>query len=142
MLFVFLADALVSVPPHLELNLVCEGQYEDVETSVGTTSGVVGGELRSGRAVVDTRIMRAGTAHITLEGASGQLTYPDGRQRALGNVIADARQITAEYQRKQLIRTITWRIEINRMTGAMRVVSGNDIGFAGTCAPESTQPKF
>ncbi|MCI3135453.1 hypothetical protein [Phenylobacterium aquaticum] len=55
---------------------------------------------------------------------------------------ADARQIVADYQRKLTFRTVTWKVEVNRMTGPVRVASPDHIGFAGACAPESNQPKF
>ena len=41
-----------------------------------------------------------------------------------------------------MLVTHTWKVEINRLTGAIRVTSGAEIGFAGTCAPVSNTPKF
>jgi hypothetical protein len=142
MFVALLAEALTSEPPQLDLNLVCQGQYRSVETSVGNTNTVVDGQVRSGSAVLVTPVMRSGIAHLTFRGAVGHLTYPDGRERDLENVTAEPGQITAEYRRKQLIRTLTWKIEVSRLTGAVRVVSGDDIGFAGTSAPESARPKL
>lgn len=142
MFILLLADALASEPPRLDLNLVCEGQYEDVETSVGTSSGMVDGELRTRTAVVNTPVKRTGVAHLTFQAGAGTLTYPDGRSRTLENVVADASQISASYQRKALLITYTWKIEVSRMTGLVRVYSGRDIAFSGTCTPQSTQPKF
>lgn len=142
MLIALLAEALTSEPPPLDLNLVCQGQYRTVETSIGNTNTVVDGQARSGSAVLLTPVMRSGLAHLTFRGAVGQLTYPDGRERDLVNVTQEPGQITAEYSRKQVFRTITWKVEVNRLTGAVRVISGRDIAFAGTCAPESMQPKF
>lgn len=142
MFIALFAEALMAEPPALNLNLVCEGQYADVEQSVGNMSAVVDGQVRSGSSMVSTRVMRHGTAHLTFQGAQGSLTYPDGRQRTLENVAADKGKVTAEYRRKALLRTITWDVEVNRLTGMVRVSSGRDIAFAGDCTPESTQPKF
>ena len=126
----------------LDLNLVCRSQYEKTETSVRTANRMVDGELRSGASVTRTTINRAGVARVTFQGGAGELTYPDGRRRALGEVAADARRITADYRRAGLFGTTTWRVESDRMTGDVRVASGGEIAFAGACAPEPTSAKF
>jgi hypothetical protein len=92
--------------------------------------------------VTRTTVNRAGVARVTLQGGEGELTYPDGRRRILGEVFADSRRITADYRRKGLFGTATWRVEIDRMTGDVRVASGEDVAFAGACAPEPTSAKF
>lgn len=56
--------------------------------------------------------------------------------------MANDQQITASYQRKGMLITYTWRLEINRLTGAIRITSGDEVGFSGTCAPVSNTPKF
>lgn len=126
----------------LDLNLVCRSQYEKVETSVRTANHLVDGELHSDASVMRTTISRAGVARVTFQGGAGELTYPDGRRRILGGIAADPRRITADYRRKGLFGPVTWRIEINRMTGDLRVSSGEDVAFAGACAPEPISAKF
>ncbi|CAN7369048.1 hypothetical protein LJR164_002225 [Phenylobacterium sp. LjRoot164] len=89
-----------------------------------------------------TNVIRTGVAYATFTGSTGRFTYPDGRQRELSNVVATAHEITASYDRKAMFTTTTWKIQVNRLTGAIRIVSPSEVGFAGTCTPVSNTPKF
>lgn len=124
----------------LNLELLCPGQYADTETTSATIRQP--GESTRSTAEMSRTVMRTGNARVSLHGDTGELVYPDGRRRALSKVVADERQITAEYERRVLVIPVTWRVEISRTTGDIRVVTGLDVGFAGTCEPVSTKPKF
>lgn len=122
----------------LALDLACFGQYADTETTTGTV-GPIG---EQSRATITTNVMRPGTARVTLRGEGGELAYPDGQRRMLSNVTADPHRIRAEYDRKALFRTRTWRVEIDRMTGDISVSDGNDVGFVGNCEAAPTTARF
>lgn len=131
--------AMAGEAPTLDLNLSCPGQYQDTETSEASVGRT--GDTKA-HATVETQVMRPGTAQITLRGETGELVYPDGRRRQLSNVTADDRRITADYVRKALVLKFTWRMEINRLTGDVRVLNGGDVGFLGTCSVAPTTAKF
>jgi len=55
------------------------------------------------------------------------MIQPDGRKRALSNVAADPQRITAEYVWRGLFVPVTWRLEIDRMAGDIRVANGGTV---------------
>lgn len=122
----------------LRLDLACLGQYSDTETTTAT----VGPAGEPQQANITTDVMRPGTARVSIQGDAGEMIYPDGRRRTLSNITADPSRITAEYVRRVLFVPLTWRIEIDRMTGDIRVVNGGDVGFIGTCEAAPTTAKF
>ena len=144
MLLMLLAAAAVGDPLNLELS--CPGQSYDVETTQGrTNTWDAAGNYHSGNVTVNTPVMRPGTATVSIQGTKATLTYSDGRVRAMENIVADPQRITGAYQRRGLLLTSTWKMEINRLTGGIDVRSGRQIGFTGTCSPApppSTEPKF
>ncbi len=86
--------------------------------------------------------MKPGVAKVSVHAPNAQLVYPDGRVRTMKDVAGDDARITGSYKR---IGFITWRMEINQMTGDIQVKSGGDVAFIGTCAlapAAPTQPKF
>lgn len=134
-----LSDAAAAQPNGLDLNLSCPGMYADVESSRATVSGDNGPTT----ATVNTAVRRTGVAHITLQDQAGEITYPDGRKRSLSNVVASERSITAEYVRSLLLIKYTWRVEIDRITGTVRVANNfRQVAFAGSCTAATTAPKF
>ena len=126
----------------LSLDLVCGGQYAATETSTADVGPI--GTINS--ASITTNVMRPGSARVTLRGDIGELIYPDGRQRILSNVIADTANIKAEYVRRTLnylFIPVTWRLEIDRMTGNIRIgSSAGELGFLGVCEAAPTVAKF
>lgn len=140
MLSVVLALAAAGEPASLNLELSCPGQYSATETSEASVGRI--GEVNKPTATVQTQVMRPGTAQLTFRDGAGELVYPDGRRRELSNIQADERRITAEYIRKALILKYTWRVEVNRLTGDVRVVNGDEVGFLGNCTAAPTKPKF
>lgn len=139
MLTVVLAMAVAGEAPALDLELSCPGQYSVLETSEARVGRA--GEEKT-RATVETRVMRPGTATITLSGDAGEIVYPDGVRRRLSSITADERRIRGEYVQKLLVLKFTFTMEINRLTGEVRVADGRDVAFQGTCSAVSTKPKF
>ena len=142
MIVAILAQALAPEAPALNLTLACEGQYKATEVTRETVAADIAGGHRTATGTSVTGVTRTGTGYASFSGATGQLTYPDGIRRELSNVVATDQQITASYQRKWMLVTYTWKLDIDRLTGAIRVVNGSDVTFAGTCAPVSNTPKF
>ena len=142
MIVAILAQALAAEAPALNLNLACEGQYEDTEVTRETVGAVTRDGYRTASGTSVTGIKRTGVGYATFSGSTGQITYPGGVRRELSNVVASEQEITATYQRKAMLVTHTYKVEINRVTGAIRVARGGAVGFAGTCTPVSTTPKF
>lgn len=142
MLTIIFAAALGTEPSALDLNLICPGQYEDTETERGQAHSSDGDEQNSTSITVHRSVMRQGTAKVRFHGDAGELTLPDGQKRVLGNVVADSRSIIADYERRMLLFRYTWRLEVNRLTGEIKISTGSDVGFEGVCSPEPLQPKF
>lgn len=137
MFWMLFAAALAGEPAPLDLELWCPGQYQDTETSTAHAAGDV-----TARATIETAVMRPGTAQVRFRGSEGELVYPDGRHRALTNVIADERSITAQYVRRTMLIPFTWKLIIDRRSGDIRVSNGGDVGFLGNCSAAPTKPKF
>lgn len=142
MLVAILVQALAAEAPALNLNLACEGQYQGTEVTRETVGAVTGAGYRTATGTSVTGVTRTGVGYATFTGSTGQFTYPDGKRRDLSDVVATDQQITASYQRKGMLISYTWNLEVNRLTGAIRITSGSDVGFSGTCTPISNTPKF
>lgn len=140
--FAAAAVSMASAAPPLDLRLICPGQYQDTETATAQTQKYVDGEWRSSTTQLRTPITRTGNLRLSISGDAGELVYPDGRTRTIKLVEANPAHLIAEYEMKGLIRRFTWRIDVDRMTGDVRVASGNEEAFRGVCSPEPSQPKF
>jgi hypothetical protein len=132
MVMVAMAVAAVIDAPALNLDLICTGRYADAEV---TRAQSLSGE---GSALVTRTVMRDGTARVAIRGATGELTYPDGRKRPLSNVVADDRTITGEYKRM----IWTWKMTIDRTTGDIRIVNGGDVSLLANCSAAPVTQKF
>ncbi len=142
MIFALLGAAAPMSPP-LDLELICKGEYQDIETSRGSANTYDSqGNWTGGTVTLNRSVMKPGIAKVSVHAPNAQIVYPDGRVRTMKDVIGDETRITASYKR---LGFITWRMEINRMTGDIEVKSGGDVALTGTCslAPAApTQPKF
>lgn len=135
MLTLVFAAVVTNLP--LNLELACIGQYADTETTT------VSATAQSGSLQAQTSVMRPGTARVSLHGDTGRLVYPDGRARNLKVVSQDSEQVVASYERSMILFTVPWHVDINRLTGDMRVSSRlQGVAFQGACSPVSVEPKF
>ena len=141
MIAAILAAAAVGAP--LNLELACPGQYRATESHTPYQDAY--GRPLSQPLSMDTTVARQGTARIVLHGDSGRIAFPGGRDLQLVLLSQDDDALVAQYERPILFAHLTWRVHINRITGEMRVIGGiggRQTGFAGTCAPVSTERKF
>lgn len=140
MLKMLVAAAVVDASS-LDLDLICPGQYFDTET---TTASVQHNHdfANQSQAKLTTEVARPGTARIKFKDGLGEFVYPDGRRRELSELVADDQRITAQYTRRVVLINYTWRLQIDRFTGDVRLASGDALGFLGTCSAAPTKPKF
>ncbi|WP_421932389.1 hypothetical protein [Phenylobacterium sp.] len=142
MIFAILAAA-APMAAALDLELVCNGEYQDIETSRGQANTYDSqGNWTGGTVTLNRSVMKPGVAKVSVHAPNAQIIYPDGRVRTMKDVVGDDARITGSYKR---LGFITWRMEINRMTGDIQVKSGGDVALSGACtlAPAApTQPKF
>jgi len=141
MIAAILAAASIGAP--LNLELACPGQYRVTET--GNINQDAYGRPLSQPLSINTAVAHQGTARIALHGDAGQIAFPGGRPRELKLLGQDDETLVAQYVREILFVHLTWRVHINRITGAMRVtggIGGRQTAFEGICAPVSTERKF
>jgi hypothetical protein len=130
--------ASIAAAVALNITLACPGAYPDVETTPGIVNQYVDGAWRVGNTATVRHVMRDGTMRLAFRDGGSEVAY-DGEAPVPVRVLsADDRAISAEYDRRKR----TWQVQINRMTGEVRVTRRGQIGFAGMCTPEPTQPKF
>jgi hypothetical protein len=141
-MFELLAVALAT--SDLNLELVCQAQWPDTEVSQSfTPKKDADGWYHPEVTRTTKQVTKTGTVHVSLHGAVGTLDLGSDGKRELTNVVADERSISAEYVIKGALYGRSVRqVQINRMTGEIRLLNKESSVLDGTCSAESTQPKF
>jgi hypothetical protein len=121
MLVAIIAAAALGVP--LNVELACSGEYRESESDSVDQDAY--GRPLSQPLSIDTTVRRQGVARIGLHGDAGRLVYPDGRERQLKLLEQDDEKLIAQYERQILFVHLTGRVQINRITGEVRVTGGS-----------------
>ncbi|MCG9917326.1 MAG: hypothetical protein MH112_13335 [Phenylobacterium sp.] len=160
---VLLASPALGQDVPLKLDLVCSGQYADAQMimhpgsarisilgDVGTLVYPDGRQRFLRNVAADPNTIKADYAPGAPANPPAQGQPQPQTNRLTGNQLLQAflfeglgpEQAQRAHDERLRLQNLTWRLDIDRMTGDIRIVSDGAVGFMGVCEAAPTVAKF